>query len=49
MEGQDVAATTVQIETMKALVANLPVVIPDDDDDEVLYDGLDDLYEGAYG
>ena len=42
IEGQDVAAMKVEIETMKALVGNLPVVIPDDDDDEVLYDGPDD-------
>ena len=34
---------------MKALVANLSVVIPDNDDDEMLYDGPDDQYEGAYG
>ncbi|XP_062185874.1 uncharacterized protein LOC133889361 [Phragmites australis] len=42
MAGKDVSATEVEIETMKTLVGNLPMVIPDDDDDEVLYDGLDD-------
>ena len=51
MEGQDVAVTTVQMETMKALVANLLVVVlhaaDDDNDDVFLYEGSRDYHVGS--
>ena len=47
MEVEEEAANTVQMETMKAFVANLPEVVLDDDDDDnnddvLLYEGSDD-------
>jgi hypothetical protein len=39
---QEDATKDMQLEMMKGLVAHLPVVVPDDGDDEVLVDGDDD-------
>ena len=48
IEGQEAMAKAVQIDTMKAFIANLHVLVSDDNDnDELLYDGSDDLREGS--